>query len=191
MQGIGIEKVYVTDNTDLKILYEELKRKNVLLEEIVQSNPNVVFNNKSLNTIRVYTVLDKNGKPQIIKTILRVGIGDSVVDNFHAGGVIYNVDIESGRIINAGYNRDGLHFYHPGSDIFMLGYQLPNWNELIAYVKELVLVIPECKIIGWDVALTTKGLDVIEGNHDPDSELIELFGGEGRYYEICKLLGEK
>ena len=68
--------------------YNELKTNGFLLEECILQHPSMSFNNTSVNTIRVYSVLDKQGKAHILKVVLRAGVGDSVVDNFHSGGVI-------------------------------------------------------------------------------------------------------
>lgn len=45
--------------------------------------------------------------------------------------------------------------------------------------------LPQVGIIGWDVAITEDGIDMIEGNHNPDYELYEYLGSNG-YYEVFK-----
>jgi len=54
--------------------------------------------------------------------------------------------------------------HHPDTGIQIIGAQIPKWEELLALVEELVKIIPEQKYVGWDLALTTNGWCMIEGN---------------------------
>lgn len=177
-QGEGIYRKEVDD--DLEKIYAELNRSACLIEEIIVQHPKMNFANKSVNTIRIYSLLDKNGKCHLLKSILRVGVGDTVVDNYAAGGCIYQVDNELGFV-----NTNGVSKYkannkiHPGTDIIMMGYKIPNWEIVKQTVIEAAETIPQIRYIGWDVAVTENGCVLIEGNHDPDYELLEFIG------EIC------
>ena len=92
----------------------------------------MVFGNTSVNTIRTHTILDKKGKAHVIKAILRAGVGDSVVDNYAQGGSIYEVDLQTGIVCSRGKSKAGEnHIIHPGTNIVMLGYQIPNWDKVI------------------------------------------------------------
>lgn len=96
------------------------------------------FNNSSVNTIRIYSVLDNKGNVHILKAVLRVGVGESIVDNFHSGGVIYPINIEHGFIESKGQIRaqkDGV-FVHPGTDKIMLGLVIPHWDMAKETIKK-------------------------------------------------------
>ena len=54
---------------------------------------------------------------------------------------------------------------HPLTGKPIVGYRIPFWNEIRTMVKELGLVVPELRYTGWDVAITSKGPILIEGNH--------------------------
>lgn len=84
--------------SESEVGYDELKSNGLLLEECIQQHPAMNLNNASVNTIRVYSLLDKQGKAHILKAVLRAGVGDSVVDNYCSGGVIYPVNVEHGFI---------------------------------------------------------------------------------------------
>lgn len=169
-------------------MVKQLKGTPVMIEEILQQHPKMVFGNTSVNTVRVNTLLDNNGKGHIINCVLRAGVGDSVVDNYCSGGAIYPVDIEFGVITGKGKSRCGDdHMVHPGTNIMMLGYQVPNWQIL---KKEIVCAaerLQTLRLVGWDVALTDNGIALIEGNHNPDYEFFE-FIGEGKSLKIIKNL---
>lgn len=185
-KGEGIRKICFADIADTKALYDKLRKENVQVEGFVKPHPLMKFNAKCVNTIRVMSILDKNGKCDILKTILRVGVGDSIVDNYHAGGVIYSVDSETGIIDHPGQSRfkDGV-LVQPLTDIVMVGQKLPNWDILLNVVKSAHESIPECRYIGWDVAITENGVVLIEANHDPDYELYESLGKNG-FWRIIK-----
>lgn len=183
MQGKGIQILASSEN------YTEEAGQEYIIEELIKRHPQMVFNNSSVNTIRAYTVLDGNGEAHIIKTLLRVGKGNAIVDNVHAGGVLYPVNDETGRIEGPGLNPDydTEFLVHPGSNIVMLGHQIPQWDELCVQVKEAAKLLPQVRFIGWDITVTPGGIDFIEGNHNPDLELLEFIGKTGFYNKIMDL----
>lgn len=185
-EGNGIRVIDLRQE-DKKQLSASLKAFPLLIEEIVEQHPLMVFNNCSVNTIRVYTVFDdKEKKAHIIKTTLRAGVGTSIVDNSHSGGCSYEVDIDTGRIDSFGWShtRTGMIF-HPGSDICMLGREIPYWEKAKDMVKQAAERLPSVKFIGWDVAILRNGPILIEGNHDPDLDIMEFVGHSG-YLPIIK-----
>ena len=185
-EGNGVELLEFVGK-DVSELFNDFKSKKVLIEEVVKQHPLMVFNNKSVNTIRVYSIYDDaEKKAYIIKTTLRAGVGASVVDNSHSGGCSYEIDIESGRIVSRGWSHTVTEqIFHPGSDICMLGREIPLWKEAMAMVKRAAEMIPSVKYIGWDVAISENGPLFIEGNHDPDLDIMEFVGNSG-YLPIIK-----
>lgn len=186
--GKGIELYHRPENANGGG-YNTLKTRGLLLEEYVEQHPKMRFNNSSVNTIRVYSVLDRQGEAHILKAILRAGVGDSVVDNFHSGGVIYPVNVESGFIESCGERRatkEGV-FIHPGSDIVMLGFVIPHWELLKDTVKRMAESLPQVRYIGWDMVITSEGVDLIEANENADHA---LFGRIGCNRFIFKQLKE-
>lgn len=191
VEGGGIRKFVLSKNKgeDLESLFVELKKENVLIEQIIVPNKRMIFGNTSVNTIRTHTFLDKQGKAHVIKAILRAGVGDSVVDNYAQGGSIYEVDLETGIVCSRGKSKAGSnHIIHPGTDIVMLGYKIPNWDQVLKISCEAAEHIPQIGFIGWDVAITEDYTELIEGNHNPDYELLEYLGSNGYYEKIYKLI---
>lgn len=185
MQGKGIYKQYITDEVDTQSLYKKLKWDNVMIEELIAQHPRMRFGGNTVNTIRVMSLLDKDNKCMILKTDLRVSTG-SDMDNYHMGGCLYSVDEVTGIVDSKGRSmkEEGL-IYHPNTDILMLGYQIPNWNVLLKEVKAAHESIPQCRSIGWDVAITDDGIELVEGNADPYYELYECFQKKG-FWRILK-----
>lgn len=111
-------------------VYEEFSKQDLLIEECLVQHPALFFSNVSVNTIRVNSLLDKEGNVHLFKAVLRVGIGDSVVDNYNAGGVEYPIDIETGIISSLGFHDNKLQcIYHPLSDKVMPGFNIPYWDK--------------------------------------------------------------
>jgi len=186
-EGEGIRTMRLTAN-DIHEAFQTLKRENVIIEEAIVQHQKMNFGNVAVNTVRVITCMDRHGQPHILRAALRVGVGDSVVDNFTAGGALYDIDIETGVIDMKGIGHDYVELiYHPGTDICMLGYQLPNWDVLVIGVKEAAKALPTCRFIGWDVAITETGIELIEGNHNPGLYTMESIGKPCSYADAVKL----
>jgi hypothetical protein len=185
MQGEGIYKQHITEEVDTRSLYEKLKKDNVMIEELIVQHPRMRFGGNTVNTIRVMSLLDKNSKCMILKTDLRVSTG-SDMDNYHMGGCLYSVDEQTGIVDSKGRSMKSDGFiYHPNTDIQMLGYQIPNWNVLLREIKAAHESIPQCRSIGWDVAITDDTIELVEGNADHDYELYECFQKKG-FWRIFK-----
>lgn len=194
MQGIGVCKFKSSDYSGegrLK-LFNELSISNLgggLIEEAIVGHPEMNFGGNAVNTIRMYTLLDKDGTPHLIKAILRASTGKTDVDNFHDGGVIYEVDLETGIICSKGRNIESLEediIVQPNTDIVMIGRKIPNWDIVKEKSMEAAKLIPQCRYIGWDIAVTPKGVEFVEGNHDADHVLLNTPGSRCHWAEFIK-----
>lgn len=59
------------------------------------------------------------------------------------------------------------YLFHPASGIAMPGLQIPRFNEMKAFVVQLAHHLPGARYVGWDIAITPEGFEVIEGNVSP------------------------
>ena len=100
--------------------------------------------------------------------------------------MIYPVDIQYGRISAPGAtNTLGQQAYvHPGTDIFMVGQEIPFWKETVDFVKETAKRIPQVRFVGWDIAITSDGPVLIEGNEYPGVIIESLSMKHGIYKEM-------
>ena len=153
--------------------------KGFLLEElIVQDSRLAEFHPESVNTIRISTVNFGN----TIETkwpVLRMGRGNSVVDNAAAGRIVAAIYETKGTIICAGDEQRGSSYtIHPDTHKPLIGFQIPCWDELRETIKSMASMCPDCHIMGWDMALTDKGWVVVECNYGPEL-LIQWALGRG------------
>ena len=140
--------------------------KHILEERIVQSPAMAAFNESSVNTVRAITFVTKKGIV-IPYCTLRTGRPGSFVDNGGAGGVQAAIDFETGVIQTDGFDEIGGVFAdHPASGTTFKGFQLPDWPQLQALVREAATVVPQIHFIGWDLAHTEKGWVIVEGNEN-------------------------
>lgn len=189
LQGKGVKKINLNNFSDneLKDIFKQYQNENILVEECIVQHPDLVFNNKSVNTIRIFTIMDRNEDVHILKTVLRVGKGDSVVDNFCAGGVVYPIDKETGIIDGKGIDKDGnTYIYHACSQIQMIGRKIPYWNDVITTAINAAKEIKQIRYIGWDIVVTQNSIDIIEANHNPDTDFLEFIGENAFLPKILK-----
>lgn len=189
-EGVGVRAWKMGDSNGVRQLFNQLHTKSLLVEQKIAQHEDMEFNNKSVNTIRVYTACGKNSKKaQVFKATLRIGVGESIVDNSHNGGCAYEIDLETGIVCSRGWGqryRDNI--IHPLSNRAVMGFKIPFWQEVINMCSFAAELIPAVQFIGWDVAITQDGPLLIEGNHDPDLDMIEFVGSYGYYKKIIHLL---
>ena len=114
-------------------------------------------------------------------------------DNFHAGGLAYPLDLETGRVSGPGRNNRDLNEYvhHPGSLIFMPGFQVPFWPQVTGLVRQAMDRVPSLGYVGWDVAVRPEGPELIEGNVSwPGGNIIQ-FDRVGKRPLLEECMGQK
>ncbi len=122
------------------------------------------FNPSSVNTLRLFTLLEQD-KTTILSVLLRMGIGDTKVDNTSSGGMSVGVTLE-GKLKARGSSPKGVtNEAHPVSGVVFADYLLPSFDK----VKEMVIrasrEVPHFRLVAWDVAIQEDGTPVlIEAN---------------------------
>ena len=171
-QGQGISVLRTDDKDALKELMDKKASDPFILEELLSNCDEMQeINSASLNTLRVYTIVPKGEEPKVISTSLRCGCGDSIVDNWGAGGIGYPVDIQSGIIYTYGRDKKGNPYvFHPGSNVRMVGLAIPFYKEAIDYAIKCTKHNKNVLYAGVDIALTPDGPELVElnfpGGHD-------------------------
>ena len=96
-QGKGVKKIKADDAAAIEELLNDCKNDAYVVEGAIEQIPEIAaINPSSINTVRAYTLLKKNGESEILGIMLRVGRKGSHVDNWGSGGVGYDFDIETG-----------------------------------------------------------------------------------------------
>lgn len=123
----------------------------------------------ALSSMRMMSVVRPDGDVEVLFAVFKIsGQGDSVVDNFHAGGNVCKVDMASGELGPAtdwGIKQPGRWLnHHPVTGAPITGRILPLWRETVEVVRQAHLAINDRVAVGWDVAITDQGPRIIEGN---------------------------
>lgn len=158
----------------------------VVEELIVQADAIARLHPQSVNTMRVVAYLSPSGKTEIQWCFLRMGMGDNHTDNMSSGGLAAMVDPETGIIYTTGRDWKGdVHIFHPDTGIQLVGFQIPEWDNLRKLVCELSNVLPQVRLVGWDLSYTDKGWVFVEGNARPQcvSAQITEYNGKLFLYE--------
>lgn len=164
--GRGIFIADAADYNDKESLFAFLRGKgHVVVEQLIIQAPEMaVFSKSSVNTVRI-TTLKLKDRVVLFQPILRTGLGDSVIDNSSAGGIVTPLDPNLGIAITKGIDKKGgTYVCHPDSKVVFPGFQVPKWDEAVALVTELAGIVEGNHYVGWDIALTENGWVMIEGN---------------------------
>lgn len=192
-QGKGVRLLEVTCQEDIDSLAEKYAGRRMVLEEVVVQDPVIgSINSSSLNTIRIYTFSGKSGVPMIMGAAGRFGRSGSVIDNLHNGGLAVIINAESGCVISDG--MDSLHnIYdcHPDSGIKFRGFHYPYWNRVRELALQAASLVAGANHIGWDIAINSDGqAELVEGNTEPDFDLIQVQDQKGKMYLYKSIVQE-
>lgn len=177
-QGKGVMKIKADDSYAIEELLKDCKQGAFVVEGAIEQSPEIAtINPSSVNTVRAYSMLKKNGETEILGIMLRVGRKGSHVDNWGSGGIGYDFDIYTGVCV--GYGRDkknNPYIFHPDSNVQMVGYRLPDFENLQKTIIELSHQVPEARFVGWDIAITPNGYELVEMNCPGGHDFLQAFG---------------
>ena len=141
---------------------EKLNRyDNVVVQEILSQHETMdSLHSQSLNTIRIITLAYKQ-RIHPLSTIVRMGVGNSFVDNASSGGIFCGVE-SNGRLKSVAHNTHGETFLiHPQGAKFEQ-HIIPNYDECIKLVKKLAPRLSRTsKLLSWDLAIGKDGHPVL------------------------------
>jgi putative polysaccharide biosynthesis protein len=180
--GRGIEVRNATDFTPESLVSRLKELGNDFVEQYVEQHEDLnKMSPSGLNTIRIITQLDKDNNVDIIGARLRITVNSSV-DNMAAGNIAAPINIETGIVDGPAVYSDITkpeETVHPATGTPIVGFRVPFWEETITMVKAAALLDIGNRSIGWDVAITNEGPELIEGNHDWCKLLWQLPVGKG------------
>lgn len=185
--GRGIE-VWDSEKEDLQTMYNSfIESPSIIDQLIIQHKKMRELCSKSVNTVRVFTLRNK-GEIIVIGAALRMGNGTSVVDNYSAGGLVGAVDLATGRIIADAEDANGKRYaVHPYSGVRIIGFEIPNWEQVIAFTKECAKGFT-LNYAAWDIAIQDDGCALIEVNPNGMTNVIQIAGAGGRKKQYDCLL---
>ena len=145
----------------------------------------------SANTIRMIVLRNtETDKLELCFAVQRIGASwTGAVDNGSMGGLVSNIDIETGTLSEA-RTLHNLNVYevHPDTKAQIKGAVIPNWDAIKQGVVEVSTNFPYLDIIAWDILPTRDGFTVIEANASSGVNIIQLWGPQryGRLGEFYR-----
>ena len=149
----------LSGKTSLEVI--EAMGRDFCFQEIV-SNCDSVRNihPQSLNTFRITTYL-WNNKVYHFPVIMRLGKGNSVLDNAHQGGMFIGLS-DDGYLSECAFTEFQDRYYtHPDSGVVFKGYRIPETTSAIDAVEKIHQRIPQLGMISWDVVVNDKNEVII------------------------------
>lgn len=166
-----VNKSLLSENsTYFNDLYSRIISSDFIIQKQLRQHPIMDSVNPScVNTVRIDTFIGGDGKAEVMSAYLRLGINGSHVDNISAGGLSVPVDIETGRLNKFGYlgsseNWTILPEEHPDTLTRFEDITIPFFDKVKVLVCRMALLVPELRLLGWDIAIGETGPVFIEGN---------------------------
>lgn len=152
-----------------------------LAEEYVRQHPLMAALSPSgLNTVRLITHL-RDGAVTLVGARLRISV-DAAVDNMAAGNLAAVVDLDTGCVTGPAVYSDitrSEETVHPVTGHPIPGFKVPFWKACTDLAVRAARHTPGNRSVGWDIAITPDGPELIEGNHNWCKLLWQLPAGEG------------
>ena len=175
--GKGVEKLKKSDFADDKALYEHLKNEGSgLIEDCLEQHESInEIYPHSINTLRIVTVIGRDSKPHVVYAFIRIGNGGRFVDNINSGGMAAPIRLADGVIEYAAFDKDSNYYdVHPMTECKIVGRQIPYWEESLAMCEKAAFRVDGLGYVGWDIAVTPTGPVLIEGNHFPGHDILQM-----------------
>lgn len=176
--GRGI-KIYKNICTGQKELFDDfLRNGSFVIEELIEQGEGMaLLHPESINTLRIATFKLKDDVV-IYGAGVRIGTGDSVVDNAGSGGLFCHVNHDYGFIDTNAKDYFHDYVYHPDTGVRFIGFNIPSWEEAKEFVTSMAKTIVGATVISWDLAYSKRGWCMVEANDVGGPNLIQ---GNGEY----------
>lgn len=200
--GCGIFTLCLQDNQitingkveSTEKIKELIGRNTYLMQRTVVQHPIMAnIHPQSINTIRMVTIKNiKSGVISVFPSILRIGCGESYVDNTSQGGVAVGINLETGQLYEDGFLKPqfgGKIKEHPDSNTKFSDVTIPFFNEAKQQAIYLHSMLSGVHSIGWDIAIGTGGPIFIEGNDNWEINGPQICNGPLKDKFIKSLIG--
>jgi len=180
----------IDDSDKINELFELMKEMNFIFQETTQQHEklNRIYSG-SINTVRVNTYREGN-EVKMVSGLMRFGTNGSVVDN---GNFFVPLDVSNWTLHSRGKSflkYDGENYIkHPNTEFVFKDFKIPFADAVITEMSKAAMLF-EDDFIGWDVAITPNGPEIIEGNQNPHVIMTQITSGGFKthpdYSEIFK-----
>lgn len=195
--GTGVQLVDSREYPSADVLFAKLVKEYVednktefLCEELIICTPSLSgIHPESVNSLRIFTYYN-DVEVKLLCAWLKAGRGTAVIDNGTAGGMLAAIDCETGIVTTPARDELNNTFEkHPDTGFVFPGFQIEAWEEAVAMVKEMALLLPSVRCIGWDIVLSAdRGWQVIEGNAHGMFNVLQVATKKGMRREFLNII---
>ena len=175
-------------------LIKDLRSFYVITEYINMNAKLKKIYDKSVNSVRVM-VINRNGyDPKIMQAYMRIGSSKTgYTDNVGYGGICVMIDETTGEMYNPERIID--HKFepcnvHPDTNVEIKG-TIPNWNIICNKILAICRFMPELEYLGFDIAVTKEGFQIIEINIHQDLHKVATHSEDIKAYFNEKIMNKK
>lgn len=145
---------------DFKKVCEKIK-KDIVVQKVIKQHPVLsTLNPTSINTIRIMSMLKKDGV-KIYSSLVRMGVNKSRVDNSSSGGISCGINPD-GRLNPMAFSDYGDRFdCHPTSGLHFETIVIPSYDKACEMVKKLHPSIPDFRLVSWDISISEDGEPIL------------------------------
>ncbi len=146
---------------EIKSFIYDKNEKDYVIQRIIKQHAELDKVHKdSVNTLRIVSLLMRDGV-YVLSSNLRMGVGDSRIDNVMAGGISCGIN-EDGTLKKyaTAYYSGERYERHPQGLVFD-GFRVPSYDKTIDLVKQLHPLIPHFRLVSWDFAVNASGEPVL------------------------------
>lgn len=162
-------QIYVDNHlTEIEEVAKILTSADYMVQERITQHPKISkICSSTINSIRLQTVMDKNGDVIPFGAIIRIAKEGSSVDNWAKGGIAVGINMDNGTLRSIGIIKPAYGTSvteHPNSHIKFEGFEIPFYKEAEQLAITLHKKLYRCHSVGWDIAITENGPCFIEAN---------------------------
>lgn len=193
LQGMDID-LFVRNNNGFgdqngnrlnKEYFFNLKSRFYLVEQGIEQHDSInEIYPDAVNSIRIITKTI-NDQTEILVAFLKAGRFGAYVDNSR-DSIGIKIDIDSGKLDKFAYAFDLSRLTHHSDTGFEFSKgTIPYWSIIKNSVTKYARMFSFVKYIGWDIAITPEGFNVIEINRSPGLRMVQyIYGGVKSLFEI-------
>lgn len=165
------------------------KGRGWLFQPAIRPHPDLaeIMSPGALGTLRAISYIDVDGV-HVVFPLLRIPAGGNIVDNFSRGAkgnLVAAIDKNTGRLSAAQYSRSTTWpdiasiDHHPDTGKIIHDREVPWWAEAKALMLAAQAATPEPPTIGWDIAITAAGPQIIEANSQYSTSICQVAYNRG------------
>ena len=133
------------------------KHYNYVIQPAVEQHPAIAeVYDKSVNTLRVVTLIKPGGSIGVLVVFMRFGVNGSRLDNIMTGGRFVAIN-QDGTLEGKAYDRLGLYQgeTQPDTGFHFAGLKVPSYRQAIQQCIYSHTLYPYNRLIAWDVYINT------------------------------------